>query len=375
MGLQREHAASLLHAPEAKRLLNACAADAAAARAEFLWAPPAALHKPLAGLLEDPRDLPILFLYLNVLLSTAPAVAALFWGFPAATRPLPHLLGATYLVANYVAYLGRFMLSLHYSQHRRLFKRGLWPLNLLAPVLLAPLFGVPSGMYHIHHCLMHHCGNNQAGLDGSSTERYQRDSLLAFLRYWLRFALGGWLETPLRCLRYRRWRLLLASVACEAAYFGLMVAAWRANPRAALWVLLVPYAVTSLALMFGNWSQHVFVDPQQPGNPYRLTYNCAGVGDNARSYNDGYHVLHHLNSQLHWSELPAQFAATLEQHAAHDALCFVGISFFEIGAAVMAGKYAFLLRHLSRYSTRLAAMDDAQLTALLKSRLAPFKGC
>jgi hypothetical protein len=107
-------------------------------------------------------------------------------------------------------------------------------------------------MYHIHHCLMHHCGNNQAGLDGSSTERYQRDSLLAFLRYWLRFALGGWLETPLRCLRYRRWRLLVASVACEAAYFGLMVAAWRANPRAALWVLLVPYAVTSLALMFGK---------------------------------------------------------------------------------------------------------------------------
>jgi hypothetical protein len=182
MGLQRGHAASLLHAPEAKRLLNACAADAVAARAEFLWAPPAALHKPLAGLLEDPRDLPILFLYLNVLLSTAPAVASLFWGFPAAARPLPHLLGAAYLVANYVAYLGRFMLSLHYSQHRRLFKRGeagwsalrraadsrsvtirlrrpadldavivhdglagLWPLNLLAPVLLAPLFGVPSG--------------------------------------------------------------------------------------------------------------------------------------------------------------------------------------------------------------------------------------
>jgi hypothetical protein len=87
-------------------------------------APPLCLHKRLASLLEDPRDLPVLFLYLNLLLTTAPAAAALFWAFPAASRPLPHWLGAAYLVVSYVAYLARFMLSLHYSQHRRLFKRG-----------------------------------------------------------------------------------------------------------------------------------------------------------------------------------------------------------------------------------------------------------
>ena len=150
----------------------------------------------------------------------------------------------------------------------------------MAPVLLAPLFGVPSGMYHLHHCLvgwtaeglwlvffhvmqlwlapplraprppsflqarpsrpkpraspftladapgqqhplrccctaglpchppqpcpwslpvpprlqMHHGGNNRAPIDASSTEPYQRDSPAAFLHYWLRFALGAWLE-------------------------------------------------------------------------------------------------------------------------------------------------------------------------------------
>jgi hypothetical protein len=44
----------------------------------------------------------------------------------------------------------------------------------------------------------------------------------------------------------------------------------------------------------------------------------------------------------------------------------------QIGAAVMAGQYAFLLRHLSRYSTKLAAMDEAQLTRMLRERLAPL---
>ena len=165
-------------------------------------------------------------------------------------------------------------------------------------------------MYALHHCVMHHCGNNAAPADGSSTERYRRDSLAAFLAYWARFALLGWAETPLRCagrgawrccaiaaasaaaapaaapslaaaagigvlllrvraiawancpasplhrphrcLRYRRWGLLTASMAAEAAWFGGCAAAWRANPRAALWVLLLPYLLSSLALMFGK---------------------------------------------------------------------------------------------------------------------------
>lgn len=44
----------------------------------------------------------------------------------------------------------------------------------------------------------------------------------------------------------------------------------------------------------------------------------------------------------------------------------------QVGAAVMAGRWPFLLRHLSRYSARLAAMSDEQLVALMKERLAPL---
>jgi hypothetical protein len=59
-------------------------------------------------------------------------------------------------------------------------------------------------------------------------------------------------QVPYRCLQYRRYGLLLASAATEAAYCGCAAAAWRANPRAALWVLLLPYVISSLALMFGK---------------------------------------------------------------------------------------------------------------------------
>lgn len=36
-----------------------------------------------------------------------------------------------------------------------------------------------------------------------------------------------------------------------------------------------------------SWCQHIFIDPSAPRDSYRLTYNCAGVGDNAMTYNDG----------------------------------------------------------------------------------------
>lgn len=62
----------------------------------------------------------------------------------------------------------------------------------------------------------------------------------------------------------------------------------------------------------------MFVDPQAPGSPYRSTYNCLACPDNARTYNDGYHIIHHLNSRLHWSQLPQQFAATLAEHDEND---------------------------------------------------------
>ena len=56
------------------------------------------------------------------------------------------------------------------------------------------------------------------------------------------------------------------------------------------------------------------------------------------------------------------------------ALVFRGIGFFDVGLAVFTRRYAFLLRHLSRYSARLAEMSESELVGLLRSRLAPVRG-
>lgn len=54
-------------------------------------------------------------------------------------------------------------------------------LNNVAPYALAPLFGVPSGAYRLHHVVMHHTEDNAAGWDLSATEGFQRDNPAHFV--------------------------------------------------------------------------------------------------------------------------------------------------------------------------------------------------
>lgn len=107
-------------------------------------------------MLADPRDEPLLYLLLNVLFTTVPAAAAVYRLTATAGGPYPHLIGAAYLAVNYCTFLQRFLLGLHCSAHRPLFKPSWRALNCVMPYLVAPLFGIPAGMYQLHHCVMHH---------------------------------------------------------------------------------------------------------------------------------------------------------------------------------------------------------------------------
>ena len=62
-------------------------------------------------------------------------------------------------------------------------------------------------------------------------------------------------------------------------------------------------------------SQHIFIDPSKPRSAYGMSYNCVNFSGNQRSFNDGYHTIHHLNSKLHWTQLPQHFIQAAEQGA------------------------------------------------------------
>ena len=94
--------------------------DLVGARREFLFRPPQWLQRLIIPAVADKRDVPVAFLLSNILLLTLPAAAAVF------LAPESNLLGAAYIVANYVLLFPRFVVSLlHITEHRRLFKSGM----------------------------------------------------------------------------------------------------------------------------------------------------------------------------------------------------------------------------------------------------------
>ncbi|KAL3145753.1 hypothetical protein ABBQ38_015132 [Trebouxia sp. C0009 RCD-2024] len=350
---------SQVPAPTQIRAVEAANADLSAQRNEFHFKLPKRLAALCLPLLLDKRDLPILHLFFNIAVTVLPASLALYC-LPAWSA----VLGPVYLAATYVLFLERYLLALHYSQHRQLFKTDYRWLNHVAPMLLAPLFGVPCGLYRLHHCVMHHAENNWYPKDLSSTEPYQRDNFFQFLFYWVRYLVGIWLELPLYAMKARRWGMAGQCLSMELLYFALVTALWHLNTAATVWTLVVPLVITSFALMFGNWSQHIFIDPDKPRSAHGMSYNCVDFSGNQRSFNDGYHTTHHLNSKLHWTELPQQFILTAEQGMTQG-LVFGSIGFFDVGLAVFLGRFDMLSKQL------LSPVSHQGTTELLKERLKP----
>jgi len=337
-------------------------------RMEHYFLPPMPLRETLVNMLVDKRDDHILFCLFNIMTTMVPAAFLIVF-----VLPQSHLYGAAWFVTFFILYLQRFILALHYSTHKRLFKPT--PLgnvlNRVAPLFLCPLLGIPSGVYWLHHCVMHHTDNNAWNRDLSATEGYQRDSILHFLCYWARFAVGGWFELPYYAFKQKRYLMTVGCLAGMAATWGSFLLLGHYKPVAAFWVLGLPFIFTSSALMFGNWSQHMFVCPEDPRCNYKLAYTVINHLDNMRSFNDGFHCIHHACSQTHWSEMPTKFLKTLDVHAEKDSLVFDGIGFFDVGLNVFLGRLDFLADRYVNIGQKKRTKEE--VVQLLKDRLKPIK--
>jgi fatty acid desaturase len=315
-------------------------------------------------LIRDERDLPFIYLCLKITFIVIPLGVYLF--IPGCFN---WWVGAVFLLANTAIGLGPFVLMLHNTSHRKLFKKEYEFLNLYIPYVLGPFYGESPETYFHHHVIMHHVENNVPP-DLSSTMPYRRDSLRAFFIYFSRFFFVGIVDLSLYFKQKKRKLFMKKVLTGEISFLLLCTVLALINWRATLIVFIIPFVITRFAMMAGNWAQHAFIDQNNPGDSYLNSISCINSSYNKRCFNDGYHIGHHLRPAMHWTDMPGDFIKNSKLYAQHKAIVFEGIDYFYIWLLLMTKNYGKLADKYVHLDNSLPQRND--VIAFLKSRTQKF---
>lgn len=318
--------------------------------------------------LVDKRDVVFTRLVANIVTQLMPLTLLMF---------LVPTVWALALAVPYVAYLfirfgGPVVLGLHAVTHRPLFKKRYRRLDVLMTHVVPVFFGLPPFAYRSHHVRMHHTEENSED-DLSGTGAYQRDNIWHFLHYWARFTFFGYWHLASWLIRGGKGELARNMLLGDLAIYALMGVLTFLNPVATAIVFWIPFAMLRFFLMAGNWTEHAFVDVDNPTDAYSNSTNLLNTPYNHRAYNAGYHMIHHVVPGLHWADTVPYFRKNLDMLVAHDAILFDGIrNNQQIWWRLMRHDYGYLADHLldldGRRPTREAKI------AFLQSRVKPTVG-
>jgi len=309
--------------------------------------------------INDERDLPFVRLSLTLLAIFPPLAVWMFIDF--------HLwVAAIYLFLNWAIFLGPFILMLHNTSHRSLFKHKYKKWNNFIPWFIGPFFGESPETYFAHHVAMHHPENNLED-DLSTTMPYRRDSVRGFLLYFFEFFLTTVGQLGNYLWRRNRRPIMWWMIVGELSYFAMCIAMSFINWKAALVVLIVPLFFTRFMMMAGNWAQHAFVDAATPNNCYRNSITCINTVYNRKSWNDGYHISHHVRPNRHWTQHPEEFLNNLDTYIREEAIVFEKVDFTTVWLFLMLKRYDLLAKRYVQLDPENPKTRE-EIIALLKQR-------
>ena len=315
--------------------------------------------------IRDERDLPFIILTIQITFIMTPLGILLY--LPFIQGWMWWLIAGLYFYVNNFVFKGPFGLMLHCTSHRPLFKKEYKWANYYLPWVIGPFFGQTPETYASHHLGMHHRENNLES-DLSSTMNYQRDSLSDWIKYFLKFFFFGVYTTARYFHRKNQLKLRNRIIRGEIFFVLWCIGMSFVNWQATVWVFVVPFILSRIIMMLGNWAQHSFLDKQEPGNLYTNSITCINTKYNHKCWNDGYHISHHLKPGLHWTMHPDHLLSNIDEYAKNKALVFEGVDFLYIWFNLMRRNYEKLEYHLVNISGMFSSQDEA--ISLMKSRTA-----
>lgn len=327
-----------------------------------------AIDRFFLNMIRDERDLPFVYLTLKIVFIMIPVGLCLY--IPSLTGIAWWGVAFFYMLMSNVVFKGPFGLMLHCTSHRKWFKQEYNFLNYVLPWFVGPFFGQTPETYYSHHIGMHHPENNMPE-DTSSTMFYQRDSLKSFAAYFGKFLMLGVIELVQYFKIRNRKKLIRKSITGESLFFIMCIALSFVNFWATFFVFIIQLLISRLVAMMGNFAQHNFIDPKDPNNAYTNSITCINHKYNHKCWNDGYHISHHLQPTMHWTEHPLHLQNNLDEYVENKALVFEGLDFLGVWAKTMKKDYEKLADHVVNINGMWKSREEVIETMKLRAQRIP----
>jgi len=115
--------------------------------------------------------------------------------------------------------------------------------------------------------------------------------------------------------------------------------------------------------------QHTFICPEQPENDYRNSITVINVKFNKKCWNDGYHISHHIEPTLHWTEHPKFFRDHLAEFGRNKSVVFDGLNYTDVFILLLRDRYDLLAERFVDVGNNFK--NDEEVIAFLRSRVVP----
>lgn len=180
--------------------------------------------------------------------------------------------------------------------------------NILLGWLCHLSSGVPLDTYRVHHVMSHHRYNNRfdsSGRDWSSIFGFRGarlpDRPVGKAYYVASFPFIAHGETLLWFLRAPTSKLARGFFVSIAVVGSVSIFLFWLNAVGFVIFFLLPWAVLLFGMGYNNYDHHVGCNMT---GKYDSANNFVNFYYTVLSFNEGYHVAHHLTPGVHWSLLP-----------------------------------------------------------------------
>ena len=189
----------------------------------------------------------------------------------------------------------------HNTMHESMFKFE--PLNRVMEYWISIFYGTPVFGWIPTHNRNHHKHNNKHP-DYTKTYRYtEKNELWVLLtypfvsNYFQSIANKEFLQERFRKNRKEFW-LYISQIFAVLAWVGTFL---YFNWVAALLLIIVPHQISLYTVVVFNFIQHVHADEESEYNHSRNITGSHIFSLNFFLFNNGYHTVHHMNANMHWS--------------------------------------------------------------------------